>query len=316
MSNTTPEPREGAASGPGSGARRSGLDRLRAAQGGPASETPPSAGAVSSEASPSSAGGSRAAGSTPSSGTGDHPRRAGEGTTALLESPAEGSAATPLAPEQAAPAGTEELEPAPSRTSGKRRSRKRGRAGAAAGGASGVSTSGTVELAPAPRWQQALAAALAVLAVALLVLVVIKRNNLVPSKNERAVTALVDKKTAALSAGRQFAATFFSPDYKKIDDYNNQVMALTTGDFNKDFAGKRGELKSVLGQVQSQATGKILTAGVSRVSGDNLQVLLVVDQDVKNKASKGKVVTNRYRVQLTLQQTPKGWLVNALAPVV
>jgi hypothetical protein len=42
----------------------------------------------------------------------------------------------------------------------------------------------------------------------------------------------------------------------------------------------------------------------------------VVDQDVKNKASKGKVVTNRYRVQLTLQQTPKGWLVNALAPVV
>jgi predicted membrane metal-binding protein len=171
-------------------------------------------------------------------------------------------------------------------------------------------------VAPAPRWQKALAAALAVLAVALLVLVVIKRNNLVPTKSERAATALANKRDAALSAGRQFAVTFFSPDYKKVDDYNNQVMALTTGDFNKDFAGKRGELKSVLGQVQSQATGKILTAGVSRVSGDTVEVLLVVDQDVKNKASKGKVVTNRYRVQLTLQQTPKGWLVNALAPVV
>src|SRR4051812_34666036 len=99
MSDTTPEPREGAASGPGSGARRSGLDRLRAAQGGSASETPPSAGAVSSGASPSTAAGATASGSTASSGTGDHPRRAGEGTTALLDSPAEGATAAPLAPE-------------------------------------------------------------------------------------------------------------------------------------------------------------------------------------------------------------------------
>jgi Mce-associated membrane protein len=310
MSDTTPDPREGAASGSGSGARRSGLDRLRATKGGPASETQSSTAGGSSGASPSAA-----TGSAVSSGSGDHPRRTGEGTTALLEPPTAGSSATALAPEQTAPAGAEGLEPTPDRKSGKR-SRKRGRPGAAAGGARGVPTPPAEDVAPAPRWQKALAAALAVLAVALLVLVVIKRNNLVPTKSERAATALANKRDAALSAGRQFAVTFFSPDYKKVDDYNNQVMALTTGDFNKDFAGKRGELKSVLGQVQSQATGKILTAGVSRVSGDTVEVLLVVDQDVKNKASKGKVVTNRYRVQLTLQQTPKGWLVNALAPVV
>jgi hypothetical protein len=161
-----------------------------------------------------------------------------------------------------------------------------------------------------------LAALLAVLVVALLVPVIAMRDRIVESKQHKAITSLVDKREQALAAGRQFAVTFFSPDYKTVDDFNKNITALTTGDFNKDFVGKAGQLKSLLTQVQSQATGRVLSAGVSRVSGNTVDVLIFVDQDVKNKQSQGKTLTNRYRVLVTLQQTPKGWLVSNLVPVV
>ena len=135
------------------------------------------------------------------------------------------------------------------------------------------------------------------------------------SRDEKAITTLVNKQTDAADFARRFAVTFFGPDYKTIDNYSNQISAESTGDFKKDFDGKRGQLKSLLTQVQSQASGRVLAAGVSKVSGNEVEVLVVADQDVKNTTTKGKTVTNRYRVKMTLQQTNKGWLVQAVDPV-
>ena len=50
-----------------------------------------------------------------------------------------------------------------------------------------------------------------------------------------------------------------------------------------------GELKSPLTQVQSQApAARVLAAGVSKVSGNVVEVLVVADQDVKNTTTRAR----------------------------
>lgn len=171
--------------------------------------------------------------------------------------------------------------------------------------------------APGAERRRAIAAVLlAVLVVGLLIPAVLMRHRIVgQTDEERAVSNLVTKRDEALGVARRFSVTFLSPDYKTIDDYNNQVAAATTGQFNKDFVAKQGEVKSLLTQAQSQATGRVLAAGVSRVSGNDVEVLVVADQDVRSLVSQGKTLTNRYRVRVTVQKADKGWTVLNFEPV-
>lgn len=315
MADDTPERPGGddeaaAADAPRSPGRRSGLDRLRAARAD---------------------SGGNAPAETVEVGEGGG-RTSREGSTAVLETPvrdAEGGSHD----DETAPDGKGVSSPdegataADERASAKRRgglrskgarvramvgTRTRRAEPAPAGGvASGAGAGPSIER------RRLVTIVLAVLVVALLIPVVTMRHRIVgQTEDEKALRALVEKRDEALVAGRRFAVTFFSPDYKTIDAYNDEVAALSAGDFNRDFVGKRGELKSLLTRVQSQASGRVLAAGVSRVSGNDVEVLLVADQDVRNLASQGKTVTNRYRVRVTMQKADKGWLVTNLAPVV
>jgi hypothetical protein len=147
--------------------------------------------------------------------------------------------------------------------------------------------------------------------------VVLMRHRIIgQSGDAKAVSNLVEKRTEATGTARRFAVTFFTTDYKTIDQYSDQVAALSTGAFLTDFNSKRAQLKSLTTQAQSQATGRVLTSGVSKVAGDTVEVLVVADQSITNATTKGKAPTvQRYRVRVTVQKTPKGWLVSGLDPV-
>lgn len=309
MPDSTTDPDEVGGAAPSSGARRSGLDRLRATRGG--------AGAAPVEERATRA---------------DRPARAESvgsadrsGSTALLESP---EPVEKTAAEEVDASATESAEQGAGAT-GTRKKGKKGRLrrrGAAADAASAVAgTAGATRKRgarpvdsthrSASRVQIAIAAVLTLLVIGLATWVTLWRHRIWESKDQKAVQSLVEKQTDATAFARRFAVTFFSPDYKTVDDYNKTVSAQSTGDFKKDFDGKQGQLKSVLTQAQSQATGKVLTAGASKVSGNTVEVLVVVDQDVKNATTKGKTVTNRYRVRETVQKVGKDWLVQGLEPV-
>lgn len=313
MPDRTPDPDELGATPPTAGGRRSGLDRLRAARGatpgvtGPGSARERVAGADDPVTAEGSGGVDRS------------------GSTALLESP--GEAVAPEGTSSAEGSGTpaaesDAVESADAgRTARGRRGRRRSATSdeVATGSSRERKASRLVDPSrrPASRGQLLAAVVLGLLVIGLLVPVIAMRHRIVgQSREQKAITKLVDKRTEATSVARRFAVTFFSPDYKTIDAYSDQVAAQSTGDFQKDFNGKRGQLKSLLTQVQSQATGRVLAAGASKVSGNTVEVLVVADQDVKNSTTKGQKVTNRYRVRITLQQSDKGWLVTALEPVV
>ncbi|MDQ1634700.1 MAG: Mce-associated rane protein [Frankiaceae bacterium] len=323
---------------PGGGSRRSGLDRLRAARG--ASEEPTSSGAATSvdAADPSDATAPDRAGvlldkprteaDTVEAPTEATPGPVGADTaaqdTAAEDTAAEGGAAADAADDTAGrgkgrgarkraaaagSAGAAGDTPDEPRKVASARGGRLGRARSTAGLTAGQNG-------PASQRQKVAALLLGLLIIGLLVPVVIMRHRIAgQSSEERAVSNLVEKRTIALTTARQFAITFFSPDYKTIDDYNKAVLAGSTGQFNQDFASKQGELKSLVTKAQSQATGHILTAGVSKVSGDDVEVLVVADQDVQNTLTKGKAQTLRTRVRITVHKTDKRWLVSGFEPV-
>lgn len=121
---------------------------------------------------------------------------------------------------------------------------------------------------------------------------------------------------AVVAAARQFAATFFTFDYRDIDAYVGEVEAGSTGQFREDFAARQPDLTSTLTQVQSVATGKVLSIGAREVTPTSARVLAVADQDVTNKTSQGKPVTNRYRMSLEMRLVDGRWLVQGLEPMV
>jgi hypothetical protein len=299
--NTPDEPAAGGA-GRGAGRRRSGLDRLRATRGESPEPVAPDE--------PATGGDSSGGASAPS----------GAAATALLD-PAPGKGSTPAEDTSSAAATTSSTDTTAGAAdaddeaqAGSRRRRRRSRRAA-----SMAPSEATPEETPAPaagRRPALLVLVLALVVIGLAVPVIQMRHRFYPSKDEKTLTSLNNKRTAGLAAGRQFAITFFTFDYRKIDAYNKQILALSTGGFNQDFASKQGELKSVLNQVQSVATAHLLSAGVSNVSGNTVKVLVVADQDVMNKASNGKPSTVRYRLSVTMQQTPRGWLASDLEPVV
>lgn len=317
MSDNSPDQPGG--NPPGGGSRRSGLDRLRAARGG--SEEPTSDGVPPAD--PSDEAGRRRSGvllDEPRDGAADVDAPTGAGTHA----------------EPATDAGSGAPDGGDTGGSGSRSRRRTAAKGAAvdtsadsekSGPAAnprfgrlrrGRSTSASTAAAagPASQRQKIAALLLGLVIIGLLVPVVIMRHRIAgESSEDRAVSDLIDKRTVALTTARQFAVTFFSPDYKTIDDYNKAVLAGSTGQFNQDFASKQGDLKALVTKAKSQATGRILAAGVSKVSGDDVEVLVVADQDVQNTLTKGRAQTLRTRVRVTVHKTDQRWLVSGFEPV-
>lgn len=123
-----------------------------------------------------------------------------------------------------------------------------------------------------------------------------------------------DRRAAATSAARQFAVNFFTYDYHNLDRDLKRVVDQSTGAFQKDYISKEPQLKVLLPKAKVVATAKITEAGVSLLAKDQAIVLVTADQTVNNLVNKNG--QNRYRLKLTMQQTPQGWLAADVTPVV
>jgi hypothetical protein len=119
----------------------------------------------------------------------------------------------------------------------------------------------------------------------------------------------------ALSAARTFASVFFSPDYRSMDGYITGVETSSTGSFRSDFDGKQTQLRSVVTSARSIASGLVLAAGIRDVTPTTATALLAVDQSVQNTTTRGKDVTQHYRIGERLRLVDGRWLVESLDPV-
>jgi hypothetical protein len=121
---------------------------------------------------------------------------------------------------------------------------------------------------------------------------------------------------SALAAGREFAGSFFTVDYRDVDRYSEAVEAGSTGEFRRNFSGKRTELRATLTQVRSVASADVRAAAARAVTPTSATALVVVDQSVRNTVSKEQPAVNRFRIREELRLVNGRWLVEALDPVV
>ena len=118
-------------------------------------------------------------------------------------------------------------------------------------------------------------------------------------------------RAAALAAARQEALNLTSIDGRDIDADLARVVAGATGGFKTDFEQRSKDLKSVLTENQVVAEGRVLEAALVRADDSTATALVVVDSNVKNKATPAGR-SNTYRMQLDLERQGDRWLTSAL----
>lgn len=125
-----------------------------------------------------------------------------------------------------------------------------------------------------------------------------------------------DERLAVLRAGRQFAVSFFTYDYRKIDDYLHRVENASTGSFRADFVSKEKTLKTVVAQLKTVASGQVpdTGAGIVQLKGNNAVVLVAANFNASNAVTKNG--QRRYRMKLALQRIKGVWLVSDFQQVV
>lgn len=125
--------------------------------------------------------------------------------------------------------------------------------------------------------------------------------------------AQFDRRTAVTTAARQFSVNFFTYDYRTLDRDLKRVTDQSTGAFYADYVRQEPNLRPLLTKVKIHATATVGAAGVSIIARDQAIVLVTIDQSIVNITTKNG--QRRWRLKLTMQETPRGWLAVDVLPV-
>lgn len=115
-------------------------------------------------------------------------------------------------------------------------------------------------------------------------------------------------RTEAVHTARQLVVNFTTVDHRSFDRGMKGVLALSAGDFKRQYAGASDELEQLVKDNKTVSVGEVLYAGVVSFDPDSARVLVVADADVTNIAEK-KPQLRTYRLQLDLTRQPAGWRV-------
>jgi Mce-associated membrane protein len=110
------------------------------------------------------------------------------------------------------------------------------------------------------------------------------------------------------------AAALFSYDYRTFDASVANGRTFAAGAFADDYAKTTASLKQVAVQEQAVVTAQAGVAGVISASGDQVEVLLYVNQYRRNANITGEKV-DQNRVVLTMRRVDGQWKVTGAAAI-
>lgn len=122
---------------------------------------------------------------------------------------------------------------------------------------------------------------------------------------------LAARDAAVLTAARQTAVDFTTLDYRTLDRDLARVAGEATGDFRQQFDATTTSLRSLVTANRATSKGRVLEAGIVRVTDTTARVLVVADSTVTNTATK-QPSTRHYRLQLDLAKVKGAWLTSGL----
>jgi hypothetical protein len=129
-------------------------------------------------------------------------------------------------------------------------------------------------------------------------------------KAAAATTADSADRLGALRAAHNFAASFFTYDYRNVNAYFRRVEAASTGSFRSDFVSKEGTLKTVLASLKTVATGEVPDsgAGIFALADGKAVAFVAANMNASNAVTKNG--QQRYRIKLSLEKVQGAWLVS------
>jgi Mce-associated membrane protein len=110
------------------------------------------------------------------------------------------------------------------------------------------------------------------------------------------------------------AAALFSYDYRTFDASVANGRTFASGGFAGEYAKTTASLKQVAVQQQAVVTAQASVAGVISSSGDQVEVLLYVNQYRRNANITGEKV-DQNRVVLTMRRIDGRWKVTGAAAI-
>jgi hypothetical protein len=122
-------------------------------------------------------------------------------------------------------------------------------------------------------------------------------------------------RSGALSAASTYGVDLSSYNYKNLLGPGSpwaEAEAHATPKFKKAFSSTSADLSKLLDQYSATATGQVVDAGISSISGSRAVVLLFIDQTVTNSAQRPNTAIQPLRVRLTMVLQNGKWLIDNL----
>jgi hypothetical protein len=123
-----------------------------------------------------------------------------------------------------------------------------------------------------------------------------------------------DDYSEALAAARSNVVDLTSFDHLTIDDDIEQARRVTTGDLREETVAELDDRKDSIVDAQAVVSTEIVGAGVTRATGDEATVVLLVQATQSTEGSEQSQVS-RYRVEAQLVRQGDRWLLSGLTGV-
>lgn len=117
---------------------------------------------------------------------------------------------------------------------------------------------------------------------------------------------------AAVRAGAEQVRAFLDVDHPDVDDQLDSMLATTTEDFRRQFAGQLDIIRSETLRRQSSADVTILRAGLSASSATSAVVLVAADTEVTSRVGGVRTREVPWRIRVDLVRDGDRWLTDGL----
>ncbi|MBF6355708.1 hypothetical protein IU449_14325 [Nocardia higoensis] len=112
---------------------------------------------------------------------------------------------------------------------------------------------------------------------------------------------------AAEATARDYAVTLTTVDSGDLDENFEAVLDGATGDFKDTYAESSEMLRQLLVDNNASATGTVVASGIQSATPDRVEVLLFVDQSVRNTQNPQPRI-DRSRIVMTMENVDGRWL--------
>lgn len=115
----------------------------------------------------------------------------------------------------------------------------------------------------------------------------------------------------AIAAAQVYAVNLTTYNHETLEQDFARVIDNATGSFRSEYTAASQELRELIVKYKATATGRVISTGVVRSDTGGAELLLFVDQTVKNTNSDDPRI-DRSRMQMGLQKEDGRWLISSL----